>query len=217
LNQKIIEQRYGGWIPGDLERVEAIVKMAEPGGEILDIGCGTGFIGEKLIKKGCKVYGVDYSVNAVKKAKQKGIIAAAGDFTKKNVFPGVKFDGIILGEIIEHIIDTDAFLRDIKKRLKTGGYIIITTPNLATFGRRLLLLFGRNPHIEYYYRADSAGHVKYFVRDTLFDLLKYNGFTIEKFTSDIVNFNASGSVKSSLLARLWPGIGRTLIVKAIKQ
>jgi len=217
LSRKIIEQRYGDWIPGDLERVEAILRMTEPCGKILDIGCGTGFIGEKLIKKGCKVYGVDYSVNAVKKAKQKGIIAKAGDITKQNVFPGVKFDGIVMGEIIEHIIDTDAFLQDIKKKLKTGGYIIITTPNLATLGRRLLLLFGRNPHIEYYYRADSAGHVKYFVRDTLVDLLKFNGFKIERLTSDIVNFNASGSVKSALLARLWPGIGRTLIVKAVKQ
>ncbi|PKL92486.1 MAG: hypothetical protein CVV21_01650 [Candidatus Goldiibacteriota bacterium HGW-Goldbacteria-1] len=217
MSQKIIEQRYGDWIPGDLERVKAIVKMTEPGGKILDIGCGTGFIGEQLIKKGCKVYGVDYSLEAVKKAKQKGIIAVAGDITKKAVFQGIKFDGIILGEIIEHIIDTDAFLQDLKKKLKSGGYVIITTPNLATLGRRLLLLFGKNPHIEYYYRADSAGHVKYFVRDTLFDLLKYNGFKIEKFTSDIVNFNGSGSVKSSVLAGLWPGIGRTLIVKAVKN
>lgn len=215
-NNELIEKRYSEFIPGDIERINRIVEFAGSGEKILDVGCGTGVIGEKLISKGNKVYGIDLSRGAVKNAMKRGIKAKVHDILKELPYRDNSFDGIILGEIIEHVVDTDGFLQRVRKKLKKNGYVIITTPNLASFGRRLMLLLGMNPHIEYCLRTDSAGHVRYFVKSTLFKLLEDNGFKVEKFDSDEINFNTSGSIKTKLLARIWPTIGRTLIVKARK-
>jgi 2-polyprenyl-3-methyl-5-hydroxy-6-metoxy-1,4-benzoquinol methylase len=216
--QEIIEARYGGWEPGDAERIGSIIRLAGSNNTILDVGCGTGLIGGELKKNGNTVYGVDYSRQAVKNAVKRGVIAKAADIEHGKIpFKDNFFDGVVLGEIIEHIYDTDAFLQKVRQKIKPGGFMIVTTPNLATFGRRVLLLFGKNPHIEYYFREDSAGHIKYFIRDTLTRLLRENGFEIGVFTSDEVNFTASGKVQSKLLARMFPTLGRTLIVKAIKS
>ncbi len=213
----IFEKRYAEWIPGDINRVNAIVKLAGKNHSILDLGCGTGYIGEKIIAKGNKVYGIDYSSGAVKRARKAGLIARQGDLIKgKLPYKTKMFDGVIMGEVIEHVIDTDAFLREASRVLKDNGYLIITTPNIASFGRRLMLLFGINPHIEYYYREDSAGHVRYFTKKTLFSLLADNGFKAEKFTSDEINFDPAGRIKTRIIAELIPTIGRTLILKARK-
>lgn len=214
--KKIIEKRYSEFIPGDKERIKKIVELTGVGEKILDIGCGIGLIGEQIKKKGNIVYGIDLSKGAVNNARKKGIIAKVADIQKKIPFKNNFFDGIILGEIIEHIYDTDKFLQEVRRKLKKDGYIILTTPNLATLGRRLLLFFGKNPHIEYYFREDSAGHIRYFVKDTLFKLLSDNGFKIEKYLSDEVNFNAKGTIKSKFIAKVFPTFGRTIIIKARK-
>lgn len=216
-NESVIEKRYADWVPGDIIRINRIAELSETGGRILDLGCGTGIIGEKLIKKGNTVYGIDASKGAAKKAAEKGIIAKAGDVTGKLPYKNSLFDGIVMAEILEHVVDTDAFLLEARSKLKKNGYIIITTPNIATLGRRLLLLAGKNPHLECWMRADTAGHVRYFIKETLFELLKYNGFAPEIFVSDEVNFNASGTIKSVLLAKIIPTVGRSLIVKARKK
>jgi 2-polyprenyl-3-methyl-5-hydroxy-6-metoxy-1,4-benzoquinol methylase len=211
-----IEERYAASVPGDIERVNKIVELSGKGDKMLDIGCGVGLIGELVIKKGNTVYGLDLSKGAVKNAVKRGLKARTFDIRKPLPYKNNFFDGIIMGEIIEHVVDTDDFLQKAKRILRKDGYIIITTPNIASFGRRLMLLFGINPHIEYYLRADSAGHVRYFTRDTLVKLLGENGFKVEVLTSDEINFNVSGTIKTKLLARLFPTIGRTLIVKARK-
>lgn len=88
---------------------------------------------------------------------------------------------------------------------------------MASLGRRFLLLCGRSPHIDTNLRNKSAGHIRYFVKSTLFSLLQDNGFRITYFTSDVVNFDNSHRFFSVGLAKLFPSLGRSLIVKAVKN
>ena len=67
-------------------------------------------------------------------------------------------DLVIALEIIEHLFDTDHFLSEINRVLKPGGYLILSTPNLASLTNRLKLLFGRYPKYLEYSRA-GAGHL----------------------------------------------------------
>lgn len=213
------EKRYGNWIlgSGDPKRINKIVELTGSHKVVLDIGCGIGEIGSRVKENNNIVYGIDISENAIKKAIRKSIVGKQCDIEKEGIpFKQIKFDTIVAAEIIEHIFDTDDFLQKIHSRLKKNGELILTTPNIATLGRRLMLFFGKNPLIEVNTRKYTAGHIRYFVKDSLFELLQSNGFMITLFTSDIVNFNNIGTLNSRVLAELFPTLGKTLIIKAVK-
>jgi len=220
MHRDLMRERYSKkWSPlkSDLPRIEAIVKLVGSGKKVLDIGCYDGTISERIARNQNVVYGVDYSPEAIELARKRGIIASCLDIEDEPLpFQKDFFDVIIAAEVIEHIFDTDIFLKKIKSCLKPKGSLILTTPNLATLGRRILLLVGRNPLIEVSWRRETAGHIRYFVRDSLFALLRQHGFKVEIFTSDVVNFTNSGSIFIKWLARLCPTLGKSLIVKAVQ-
>lgn len=213
------ERRYGTWVAGagDGERIDTICRLVGTGKRVLDVGCGTGTLGLILSAAGNKVSGLEASIGAVRTARENGVEAVHCDVEREGwPVPCESVDVVVAAEIIEHIYDTDRFLKKIRACLVPGGVLIVSTPNLVALGRRLLMLLGYAPHMEYAIREHDAGHIRYFVRETLCRLQEDNGFRVEKVTSDLVNFNASGSIRSVELARAIPTLGRTLITKAMR-
>ena len=97
---------------------------------ILDVGCHAGNM-SILFKPYGEVYGIDLNKKAVGDAVKQGIKAVAGDvFELDAIFKGKKFDAIIAGDIIEHVFDTDLFLKKLRSVLKEGGVLLLSTPNL---------------------------------------------------------------------------------------
>lgn len=200
-------------------RLPAVRKMLSPASlNVLDLGCLDGTIGSVLIGDGHMVSGIDASEPAVTKAISRGLDARVGNLEERLPFDDGTFDAVFAGEIIEHVFKVEVMLEEMRRVLKTGGMAVVTTPNLAALGRRLLLLANRNPLIEIdYSKPEAAGHIRYFVWRTLDQLMAEHGFKVVERTSDVVNFNGSGSISSRWLARVFPSIGRSLIVKAIKE
>jgi SAM-dependent methyltransferase len=56
-----------------------------------------------------------------------------------------KYDLIFAGEIIEHLYNPDGLIASCLLALRPGGYLVLTTPNLACFYNRLFLLLGWSP------------------------------------------------------------------------
>ena len=184
---------------------------------ILDLGCGDGVYMKYFRQAGHSVIGVDIAENAIKKARKKGF--KVYDLPLDKPFASKikeRFDVAFGSEIIEHIFDTDQFLQEIRRVLKKNGELIITTPNVASLGRRILLLLGKSPLTETTARKSDAGHVRYFTHETLANLLKENGFLVKYSSSAVVNLDINGHVYSKLLASLFPQIGNTIIIKAVK-
>lgn len=200
----------------DDSRVKAILPLIGRAGRVLDVGCLDGTIGELFLNAGNEVYGLDASEPAIAKALQRGIKAQLGNVEQGFPFENNFFDAVFAGEIIEHVFDVDMMLAEIFRVLKPGGHFVVTTPNLAALGRRVMLLLNINPHIEISFTGAAAGHIRYFVKSTFYGILEKHGFKVEVFRSDVVNFNASGSTRSFTLARLFPTLGKSLIIKAIK-
>ncbi len=213
------EERYAKpWhqLPEDQHRIKKIIEIVGQNKRVLDVGCYDGSISKLLLPNKNEVYGVDISEKAVELAKLNGIQAFTCDIEDKLPFLDNFFDVVVAGEIIEHIFDVDNFLNEINRILKIGGYLVLTTPNLACFNSRWRLLLGKNPYnIETSLGSNSAGHIRYFVKNSLSELLKAHGLTIDVFASDIVQYGANRY--SVILARLFPTFGMTLIVKAIKN
>jgi len=130
------------------------------GAALADIGCAAGDLAIELQALGFQMTGVDYEPERVTKAR-----AAARKrdldvrfITKdlRNVEHVAQFDGIIMGEVLEHFVQPKSVLQEHLEFLKPGGKVVITVPNMASLRARLkLLAFGEfadhNPEHRYYF------------------------------------------------------------------
>lgn len=203
-----------------IKAMAALINQLTPQeNNILDIGCHDGTLLSIIENRNNKFYGLDASDWAVSESKKKDFDIRQFFFDDKTKLPFEEdfFDLIITGEIIEHIYDTDFFLEEIRRVLKPNGKLLISTPNIASLGRRLLLLFGINPLIELSpNNPESVGHIRYFTFKTLQKLLSKHRFKIASSQSDCINFSNNGKIKSALLAKLYPKLGASIIFLAKK-
>lgn len=167
---------------------------------VLDIGCGTGFFSKKIseIYPKAEIYGVDVSRSALLIAKQNypKIKFIESDAELKLPFRNEFFDLIISGENIEHIKDVDTYLLEINRVMSGNGILILTTPNLASWLNRILLLFGLQPFylepslkktlpiLSYFGKtfpedlnSPPSGHLRLYTLNMLKKLLGYYGFS----------------------------------------
>ena len=162
---------------------------------VLDIGCGDGFLIENLKKLShkTKYYGLEISEKSVKKALAKKITCKAGNVEDK-IHYREKFDLIIAGEVIEHLVDPDSALKNIYKSLNKNGYLIVSTPNLAAWYNRILLLLGIQPIFTETSLHENLGrkfkilgqgrytegHLKIFTKNSLVEILQKENFKVIK-------------------------------------
>jgi 2-polyprenyl-3-methyl-5-hydroxy-6-metoxy-1,4-benzoquinol methylase len=216
------ENRYSKKMPTDGKdkaRIDFIINnIPDNHLRILDVGCWDGSYAIRYKKKTNIVYGIESSQTAANKAKKRGIIAVQGDFMDKKYFSNKQFDVVVAGEVIEHVFDTDLFIQITRDLLKLNGLLILTTPNVASLPRRVLLLLGINPILENRTLIDqSAGHIRYFTFKDMYRLLDDHNFQIIKSASDILNFTNSGSIQSTLIPKIYKRFGRSIMILARKS
>jgi len=136
--------------------------------KILDIGSGYGYFRKALDELGARHYGLEISLyaNAVSK-KMYGFNTLPGTLEDWYVDFINAFDGIMLGDIIEHVPDPIDFLKKVKTILRPGGFVCIKTPNINCPEAEI---FG--PH----YHSLKREHLVYFSMDSLISYAKKAGF-----------------------------------------
>jgi len=153
------------------------INAARPGAHILDVGCGQGYVGLELIKKGCRVTGMDRLVpDAVPETDQLEFIC--WDLDRKEFPVNVsQFDQIFMLDIIEHLKVPEDFMDEL--RFATGckrPEIVITTANIGFLATRLMLLLG-----QFNYGKKGildATHTRLFTFRSLRELLAQSGYKI---------------------------------------
>jgi SAM-dependent methyltransferase len=117
-------------------RLLTIIEWLEPaaGDRVLDAGCGRGFYLRFLRElSAAKLVGVELELPILAKARA----ALAGDWGVRLVsaslpelpFAAGSFDKVILSEVLEHVPDDRAALREVARVVRRGGLIAITVPN----------------------------------------------------------------------------------------
>ena len=166
---------------------------------LLDFGCGTAFLRNKIAPE-IKYFGCDVSE-----------IISEDDCIRKIVddkipFADSTFDILYAGEVIEHLVDTDMFMSEARRVLKTDGLLIITTPNLACWLNRIMLLFGYQPYFtelsfldktlgrmtilkRYEKQKSGMGHLRIFTSKGLRDFVKLHGFFQMSIKTVPIEFN----------------------------
>jgi SAM-dependent methyltransferase len=156
------------------------------GKRILDLGSSRGQLLERFKRYGAQLKGLEIDPDEIEHGRRRGIDAVR-EFI--NVFDGTRmvarlpfesgsYDVVLAGEIIEHIVDTEGFLREIFRVLAPGGATVVTTPNVLWWKHRFALLRGRYPdllehRVKY---GDDFGHVRIFTPTLLRGLLEEVGF-----------------------------------------
>lgn len=124
-----------------------LIKHQLLGNEILEIGCGRGWLSNKMTK-----YGNITALEPVKPVIEFG----KKTYLKINFFHGItssfidqfpkkKFDIVVSSEVLEHIVDKNSFFKDVNKLLNADGILIITTPRLECF-QDYIETFGEEPN-----------------------------------------------------------------------
>lgn len=146
---------------------------------ILDVACNDGELSQQYTVYG-NVTGIDINEFAVVQARQRGIECFKGDILRFPPGHEHSFDVIIATDILEHIFDTDAFILKLRELLAPQGTLLLSTPNVASLGRRCMLAIGKNPFLEFSTKIPSeeynVGHVRYYTAQTLRQQLEFYGF-----------------------------------------
>ncbi len=101
---------------------------------VFEVGSGLGYLTYALNKAGYNATGLDISREAVSKASQKyGNYYICDDLAEYALNHGGVYDVVICTEVIEHIVDPEAFIRMLLLLVKTNGFVIVTTPNNSPF------------------------------------------------------------------------------------
>ena len=97
-------------------------KLLENPSRVLDIGCGPGWAIDYL--EGVEYFGLDISPNACAAVEKKG---GKGESDPDKIENNA-FDGVICGEVIEHLEDDEEMIRYSNKKLKPNGVIVVSVP-----------------------------------------------------------------------------------------
>lgn len=172
-------------------RVEKICSILRtiPDKEVgADLGCLSGMATSLYATTGIKtLHAFDISQTSLDKVRAKGFAGFFWDADGGRCpMPDNTYDLLIAGEIIEHLIDTDHFAEEVRRILKPNAYLILSTPNLASWYNRIRLLRGRVPTS---YPGPSStiskdqlidnNHIRVNVLSEWTHFLQSHGFTIQ--------------------------------------
>lgn len=103
-------------------------------GRVLDVGCGTGFLLERLAVEGWSGVGIDLSPDSVQLAEERlerlGFAEHVGaEVGSAYEPPSGPFDLVTVTDVLEHLEDPRECLRAIKREIAPGGLLVVSTPN----------------------------------------------------------------------------------------
>lgn len=151
------------------KRYKIIMGMVEKKGCCIDLGCGS----SKVIQNLPQAVGLDIDLKKLrylKKTNQLLIKGSIGNLPFKNDTSSE----IICSQVIEHIPKENLSLKEFYRVLKKDGYLIIGTPDYATFWWRFFEWF----YIRLLPLAYGEGHISHYNKEELCNLLEESGFKI---------------------------------------
>ena len=222
---------YVGEEEGQRATARAVLKRIErhrrPPGRLLDLGCWVGFLLSEAEARGWRGHGVEPSAFASEWARERlGLDVETGGLFEAELEAGA-WDAIVMGDVIEHLLDPGAALDRCRELLRPGGVLALILPDS---GSPLARAMGRR------WWSVIPTHVQYFTRDSIRLLLERHGFdpletrtspkafTVRYYLERIGGYSAPASAalvraaeRAGLAERIWaPDFGDRMLVLAAR-
>jgi 2-polyprenyl-6-hydroxyphenyl methylase/3-demethylubiquinone-9 3-methyltransferase len=183
--------------------VSRFLQNVPPGSIVMDAGCGNGSFIALFQDRKWQLHGSDLSPTGIELARKtypniNFFLADAQSLYADFLNTVGPVDIVISTEVIEHIYDPRGFLRNCFGLLKPGGTIVLTTPYHGYLKNLLLAVTGKlDQHFTVLW---DHGHIKFWSRKTIEEVLKETGFTN-------IEFAGSGRI---------PYVWKSMVIKATK-
>jgi 2-polyprenyl-3-methyl-5-hydroxy-6-metoxy-1,4-benzoquinol methylase len=149
---------------------------------IVDIGCGNGALCRELASRGYEVVGCEPSADGVRFAQSSApelVFHQLGVDDEPSAAGNESFDVAIATEVIEHLVRPRNLPHFAKQLLRPGGHLIISTPYHGYLKNLVLALTNKwDAHLNPFW---DSGHIRFWSRKTLSQLLNEGGFRIVRF------------------------------------
>jgi 2-polyprenyl-3-methyl-5-hydroxy-6-metoxy-1,4-benzoquinol methylase len=196
---------------------QAVLTHSRPGDRIFEGGVSSGYFARVLVEQGRVVDGAEIDPVAAAEARAVCERVVEGDLQQLDVAElAPAYDVLLFGDTLEHLPDPPALLRRLRPRLKAGGVLVTSIPNVANWSVRLRLLLGS-------FRYTDRGlldrtHLRFYTRRTAVEMLAEGGFEAVSVTATV----PVPGVRSAWLGRvahrvgnLWPSLfGYTFVIVA---
>jgi SAM-dependent methyltransferase len=200
------------WRAGQQRRLQMILEAAGERvfGKVLENGCGVGMYIEHLSPHCQTVFGLEFDLERAVQARRRAehVVGGQGELLP---CPNETFDLILSHEVLEHVQDDRAAVREMARVLRRGGRMVIFAPNrgypFETHGIywRGRYRFGNIPLVNYLprnLRDRLAPHVRVYSRRDLAQL--FTGLPV-RYVERTVIFGAYDNIITR-----WPALGRAL-------
>lgn len=163
----------------------------------LDCGCDDGSytveIGRAIGTE--SINGIEIEPFAAQSAARRNVSITMGDLNRNLSYESSTFDAITANQVIEHLYDTDLFMKEIFRIIKPDGYAIVSTNNLASWHNIVALMAGRQPFpcdvsssshgigklLPLFDGEGASGaHLRIFTVPSLRGIFEYHGFKVER-------------------------------------
>ena len=182
---------------------------------VLDIGCWNGTLGRTLIRDcGATVDGIERDAVQAAAARACGY-RIVDVFDLNNEVPRVgdsRYDFILFGDVLEHLVQPDTVLAAISLRLKPGGRVLVSLPNIAFAGNRMSHLLGKWDYRDY--GILDRTHLRFFTKKTMIELIESVGLRVTHIEGYVGLHKYPWIIREPLrlLGRMWPSMFAIQIV-----
>ncbi len=157
----------------------ANIERFKKGGELLEVGFGTGLLLVLARENGWNVQGLDVSEYIVKKAKEQYSLDVWCAKLEDSSLADDSFDVVVLRQVLEHVYDLEPFMKKVWRILKDDGLLFVEIPNIGGLDYRVKdFLASLHLRKSIWKSAYIPEHLYYFSPQTLSRLMDRHGFDV---------------------------------------